>query len=267
MSVTTVHAPGTFCWLDLAAHDPEAAKRFYSAFFGWEADDRRYGPGENDVYTMYRLDGRDVGASYAMDPGQKAQGMPSAWLSYVAVESADESARRAAELGGTVMAEPFDVMEVGRMALVTDPTGALFALWQPKSHPGVGVRDEPGALCWTELATTDPQKAGEFYGGLFGWTGQPFEGGPVPYTMYNLPDGTPAGGIYPLMPEMQMPPSWMPYFAVADVDAAAEKARDLGARVLVEPTDIPQVGRFIMIQDPQGAMFYAIRLEEMPQSS
>jgi predicted enzyme related to lactoylglutathione lyase len=265
MTDTPTRTPGNFCWIDLGAHDAEAAKRFYTAFFGWTADDSQYGPAEGDVYTTYKLGGRSVAASYPMDADQKAMGIPSAWLSYVAVESADASAARAKELGASILAEPFDVMEHGRMAMVQDPTGALFALWQAGTHPGFGVRGDPGSLGWNELATNDPARARDFYTGLFGWRADVMNMG-MEYTVFNGDTG-PLAGAYALTPEMEgMPVCWLPYFAVEDPDTMAEKAISLGATVLKGPEDIPGIGRFAMIRDPQGAMFYIMRFDP-PASS
>ena len=266
MTVTATHAPGTFCWLDLAAHDNDGAKAFYMALFGWTVEDMKYGDGPDEVYSMFKHGGRDVAASYTMDATQKSQGAPPAWLSYVCVESADRSAARAAELGATVLAEPFDVMDVGRMALAADPTGAMFALWEPGRHPGVGVRDEVGALCWTELATPDVGRARDFYTGLFGWGTRTMEG-TMPYTIFTQGEDVPGvGGMFGLTPEIQLPPSWLPYFAVEDADATGERAKELGGTVLMGPHDIPNVGRFVLLRDPQGAIFYAIKLAPMDQS-
>ncbi|HEV7590075.1 MAG TPA: VOC family protein [Longimicrobium sp.] len=260
MTDTPTRAPGNFCWIDLGAHDARAAKDFYTAFFGWTAVDSQYGAAETDVYTMYKLGGRDVAASYAMDANQKAMGMPSSWLSYVAVDDADASAARAKELGASLLAEPFDVMQVGRMALVQDPTGALFALWQAGTHQGVGVRGEPGSLGWNELATNDAARAREFYTALFGWRADVMNVG-MEYTLFNGDTG-PLAGAYALTPEMEgMPVCWLPYFAVEDPDAMAVKATSLGATVMKEPADIPGIGRFAMIRDPQGAMLYIMRFD------
>lgn len=260
MTVTATHAPGTFCWVDLSAHDAEAAKRFYPALLGWSVNDMRYGEAEHEVYTMYEVDGRQVAASAAMGEDQKAMGVPPFWLSYIAVEDADAAAARAGELGGSVLAGPFDVFEAGRMAIVQDPTGAMFALWQPKSHTGVGLRDQPGSLCWNELGTTDTGRAREFYTSLFGWTAQEMDTG-VSYTMFMQGEQM-VGGMYRITPDMQMPSNWLPYFAVDDADATAERARSLGGQVLMDPQDIPGIGRFVLLQDPQGAMFYVIKLEQ-----
>jgi predicted enzyme related to lactoylglutathione lyase len=265
MPTLTANAPGTFCWLELHAHDPQAAQRFYSAFFGWTPEETRIGPGENDVYTVYRLDGQPAAASVAMMAEQRSQGMPPSWLSYIAVEDADAAAARARELGGTVLMGPFDAMELGRMAIVQDPAGAVFAVWQAKTNPGIGVREEPGALGWSELATTDAARAQDFYAGLFGWKPETTNMG-MEYTTFTGTTGM-VGGMYAITPQMQgMHPCWLPYFVTTDTDAAAEKARSLGATVMAGPQDIPGIGRFAMIQDPQGAMFYVIRFD-MPASA
>jgi predicted enzyme related to lactoylglutathione lyase len=259
MPTVTTHAPGTFCWLDLAAHDAEAAKRFYTQLFGWEAADNRYGPDEGDVYTMYRLGGKDVAASYGMDPNQKMMGMPSAWLCYVAVADAGAAAAQARSLGATVVADAFDVMDSGRMALVQDPTGALIALWQPNTHRGMGLRDEAGTAGWFELATNDTARAKEFYTALFGWTASTMDTG-VEYTVFHGPTGM-AGGMYGITKEMgEMPPCWLPYFVVDGTEAAIGTAKELGGAVLHGPMDMPGVGRTALLQDPQGAAFYVITL-------
>jgi predicted enzyme related to lactoylglutathione lyase len=260
MTDTPTLTPGHFCWIDLGAHDAAAAKRFYTALFGWTAVDSQYGPTAGDVYTTYQLGGRAVAASYAMDPEQKAMGMPTSWLSYVAVADADASAARAKELGASIVAEPFDVMEVGRMALVQDPTGALFALWQAGTHPGFGVRGEPGSLGWNELATNGVAKARDFYTALFGWRTDVMNVG-MEYTVF-LDDQGPLAGAFGLTPEMEgMPTCWLPYFAVEDADASAAKAASLGGTVLKEPADIPGIGRFSLVRDSQGAMFYVMRFD------
>ena len=263
MPVMTTHRPGTFSWIDLAAHDLDAAERYYTQLFGWTADRMPFGPGENDIYVMLRKDGRDAAAMYTMDPMQKAQGMPSAWLSYVTVESADAAAAKARELGATIMADAFDVMDVGRMALIGDPTGVLFAVWQPGRHVGAGIKDDPGSLCWNELATRDMDRAVQFYSGLFGWTPVPFEDSPQPYTMMMLGEA-PAGGVYSMSADMPFPPHWAPYFAVEDTDASVARSDELGGTTVMPPHDIPGIGRFAMLRDPQGAVFYIIRLVAMP---
>ena len=252
------YKPGTFCWVELGTTDGEAAKKFYTELFGWGCNDHPMGP--DMVYTMLTLDGQDVGALYKMPSEMTAQGIPPNWLSYASVVSADESAAKAKELGGTLMKEPFDVMDVGRMAVVQDPTGAVFAIWQAGTHKGAGVVNLPNSLCWNELATPDTAKAGDFYTGLFGWAKDTKDMGGMSYTSFMNGD-RPAGGMYSPTPEMgEIPPNWLAYFAVDDADAKLAKANELGATTIVPAMDIPGVGRFGVIQDPQGAVFGIIKL-------
>jgi predicted enzyme related to lactoylglutathione lyase len=251
-------APGTFCWVELGTIDGEGAKKFYTQLFGWDFNDIPIGPSE--VYTMLKLDGKDVGALYKMPEEMTSQGVPPHWLSYVSIKSADDSSAKAKELGGTLMKEPFDVFDVGRMSVIQDPTGAVFAVWQAGTHKGAAVYNVPGSFCWNELATPDSKKAGDFYGGLFGWQQDVQEMGPMKYTLFTN-GGKPAGGMYEPTPEMgPIPPNWLVYFAVDDADAKAEKAKGLGATIIVPPQDIPGTGRFSVIQDPQGAVFGIIKL-------
>lgn len=252
------YKPGTFCWVELATLDGEAAKKFYTELFGWDFTDSPIGP--DMVYTMLKLDGKDVGALYQMHSEMTSQGIPPNWLSYASVTSADESAAKAKELGATLMKEPFDVMTVGRMAVVQDPTGAVFALWQAGTHKGAGVVNVPNSLCWNELSTADTEKAGDFYTGLFGWGKNVQQMGPMTYTSF-MNGERPAGGMYNPGPEMgNVPPHWLVYFAVDDTDTMARKAGELGGKIISPPMDIPDTGRFAIVQDPQGAVFGIIKL-------
>src|SRR5438105_2840990 len=173
MAIVEKHAPGSFCWVELGTTDQAAAKTFYSSLFGWTPNDFPMGPG--DLYTIFRLDGRDAAAGYTIRPEQRAQGVPPHWMLYIQVESADDAAARAEKLGGKVLAPAFDVMTVGRMAVLQDPTGAIFTAWQPKQHSGIGIAGVPGTLCWADLSTPDPARAREFYSALFGWKIAPGE--------------------------------------------------------------------------------------------
>jgi predicted enzyme related to lactoylglutathione lyase len=261
----TKHVPGTFCWVELGTSDQNAAKKFYGELFGWTAEDVPIGP--DSVYTMFKLNGKDVGAAYTLGPDELSMGIPPYWGLYINVESADQAVKAIVAAGGTVVAEPFDVFDVGRMAIAQDPTGAHFKVWQPLNHIGVGVANELNAMCWSELATRDVPAAKKFYSTAFGWDPQTKgEDSPMPYTeiFLNGEDGKPFpfGGMYSMMPHMQgIPPHWMPYYAVADCDATVEKAKSLGAQIHVPPTDIPNTGRFSMMTDPQGAAFAVIKLD------
>lgn len=263
MQETPEYKPGTFCWVELGTSDSDGAKKFYTELFGWTFDDKPVGPGM--VYTMLQLDGKDVGALYELMPEMKAQGIPPHWLSYALVDSADESAAKAKELGATLAKEPFDVMAVGRMAVIQDPTGAVFALWQAGTHKGAGVVNVPNSFCWNELMTTDTAQDGDFYSGLFGWGKDTQNFGPIEYTMFSNGD-RPAGGMLKITPEMgPIPPNWLVYFAVDDCDAMTQKATELGGKTMKPPDDIPGIGRFSILVDPQGAAFALIKLES-PQS-
>jgi uncharacterized protein len=253
--VQVEHAPGTFCWVELATTDGPGAKKFYSELFGWEAHDSPVGP--DMVYTMLKLNGKDVGALF--QKGEMMKDVPTHWGSYISVASADEIAAKAKSLGATVATEPFDASDAGRMAIITDPTGATSKVWQPKAHKGFGVKGEPNSLCWNELLTNDTARASDFYTKLFGWTANAHTG-PIPYTEFMTGDA-PAGGMMQIQGEWgQVPPHWGIYFAVTDCDAVEQQAKSLGGQTLVPPQDIPNVGRFATIRDPQGAVFSIIKL-------
>ncbi len=262
MQETPEYKPGTFCWVELGTTDGEAAKKFYTELFGWDFTDNPIGP--SMVYTMLKLDGKDVGALYKMPDEMTSQGIPPNWLSYVSVANVDETSQKAKAAGATLMKEAFDVMTVGRMAVVQDPTGAVFALWQAGTHKGAGIYNVPNSFCWNELATKDTAKAGDFYTKLFGWSKNIQQMGPMTYTSFMNGD-RPAGGMYEPSPEMgNIPPHWLVYFAVGDTDAKVKQAGELGAKIIAPPMDIPGTGRFAIIQDPQGAVFGIIKLSNPP---
>ena len=260
MPVMESYAPGTFCWADLGTPDATAAKRFYTALFGWTAEDRPMGPGA--FYTMLTHQGHAVAALYAQDPGPGGgSGVPH-WLSYISVACVNDSARRARELGGGVVVEPFDVLDVGRMALLQDGTGAVVAVWQPRRHAGAGVIDETGAMCWNELATTDAARAQAFYAGLLGWNADTRDMGGTPYTRFTQ-DGAPCAGMVPIDPARgPMPSHWLVYFAVNDCDGQVTLVQSLGGAVRVPPADLPGVGRFAVVADPQGATFAIVERKD-----
>jgi predicted enzyme related to lactoylglutathione lyase len=260
----TSYKPGTFCWAELSTTSSEAAKRFYTTLFGWTFNDSPIGP--DKFYTMLRQRAHDVGAIYQMDEKPGAPATSPHWLSYVSVASADETAARVEALGGQLLAPPFDVMDVGRMAILRDPTGAKAALWQPRKHIGATLVNEPGAPTWNELVTPDATRAAAFYTELFGWTAAIQAMGNFDYTMFHN-GGRRAGGAYTPPPEWgPMPPAWTVYFGVGDCDASAEQARSLGGQVLSPPSDIPNVGRFAILADPQSAGFAIVKLTAMPDS-
>jgi len=249
------HSPGTFSWPELATTDQKAGVAFYRKLFGWDVNEQPIGP--TGTYSMFQLRGKEVAAAYTMQPDERQLGIPPHWNSYVSVENVDETAARAKALGGSVLVPPFDVMDAGRMAVLQDPQGAVFQVWQAKRHPGARVLREPGALCWTELITSDTRAAEKFYTQLFGWgakTGTD-AGSTPPYTEFSV--GSTAGaGMMAAQPEWgKVPPHWTPYFQVDNVDTTAQQASAAGGTVMMPPMDLPNVGRFAMLQDPQGAVF------------
>jgi uncharacterized protein len=255
MADFTSHVPGTFSWPELSTTDQTGAVAFYRALFGWDLNEQPMGPG--DIYSMFQMRGKAVGAAYTMRPEEKQGGAPPHWNSYVTVANVDEAAKKAASLGAKVLAPPFDVMDAGRMAVIQDPTGAVFQIWTAKRSIGAQILNEPGALCWTELSTRDTTAAEAFYTGLFGWgVKHSAPGAPMEYTEFSV-NGTPGIGMMPMVEQMpkEVPSYWMPYFQVAHADASAAKVKALGGHVMVPPQDIPNTGRFAIVSDPQGAMF------------
>jgi len=253
----TQHAPGTFSWPELATTDQKGAVAFYRALFGWTVNDQPIGP--NDMYSLLQLNGNEVGAAYTMREDERKMNIPPHWNSYVTVTNVDDAAKRAKELGATVLAPPFDVMDAGRMAVLRDPTGAVFQVWQAGRSIGAKTLGEPGALCWTELMTDDTAAAEKFYTALFGWTAKHSgPGSPMPYTEFTVKGADrPSVGLLGRLPHMpkEVPPFWLPYFMVTDVDATAAKSGSLGGKAHVPPQDLPGTGRFAVLVDPQGAPF------------
>jgi len=254
MTIHTKHEHGMFSWTDLSTSDPAAAKKFYGALFGWASEDMPAGPGM--VYTMCKLNGSDAAAITQQRDDEKSGGVPPHWNAYITVDNVDERTKKAQSAGGKVLMQPFDVMDVGRMSVVADPTGAALCLWQAKKHIGAQITGDPGSICWAELMTTNVDTAGKFYTSVFGWKAEPQSQVPgMNYTVFKLGDA-PVTGMMPNPKDMQkVPPFWLCYFATANCDATAKKAKELGGKLIVEPTDIPQVGRFAVIADPQGAGF------------
>jgi len=248
------HAPGGFCWIELATTDQAAAQAFYAKIFGWSAKNLPVGP--DDFYTIFELQGRAAAAGCTLRPDQLARGVPPHWNLYVAVQSADATAARATELGGTVLAPPFDVFDAGRMAVLQDPTGAVFSLWQPNKNPGTGITGSHGTLCWADLSTPDQARAGRFYSDLFGWQIMKEDEDPA-HSYWHIKNGEEfIGGIPPASYRQSGTPAhWLAYFTVSDCDTTADAAKNLGAKLYMPPTDFENVGRMSVVADPQGATF------------
>jgi predicted enzyme related to lactoylglutathione lyase len=248
MPERTSYEPGTPSWVDIGT-DVDGAKAFYSALFGWTTEEAGP-PEETGGYGFFLLNGKMVGGY-----GPQQSPGPPFWSCYVSVDDADASAKKIEAAGGTTIMAPMDVMEAGRMGVFQDTTGAFFSIWQPGMHKGAGVVSEPGAFCWSELSTRDVDGAIAFYAAVFGWKANVHEG-EMTYVEFEL-NGTTMAGMMPMPAEVpaQVPPYWLVYFMVDDVDAGSAKAESLGATTMVPPMNIPDGGRFSVQTDPQGAMF------------
>lgn len=253
------HPVGTPAWTELAAKDGEAAREFYSGMFGWTWE-RAPGPegGVNYFYAM--LDGRKAAGLYQIIP--EMAGMPVSWSTYLFTDSAERAHAVASERGATTYMGPLDAFGAGQMAYMADDQGASFIMWEPKGHQGAEVVNEPGAHTWAELIIPDLDKAAAFYGGVFGLEAAdaPDMKGPV-YKLWMAGETMVGGLMQPLSPDI--PPCWFTYFGAADAGAAGGRARELGGQVMMGPSPTP-AGDITVIQDPQGAMFSVIQLNEWP---
>jgi predicted enzyme related to lactoylglutathione lyase len=250
MGERTHYTPGTFSWTDLTTTDQDAAKAFYTGLFAWEIEDVPVDDGV--VYSMARVGGKNIAAISPQPQMLRDAGAPPTWNSYVTVADVDAVAARAGELGATVVSPPFDVMDAGRMSVIQDPHGAFFMLWQPKDSVGAQLVNASGALVWNELATPDLDASTAFYGDLFGWGVAPFEGSPEPYLTVKVGEAN-NGGMRRLDPP-GMPPHWLVYFGVDDLDAALARIDELGGTKHAGPIDI-QIAKIAVVADPQGAIF------------
>jgi len=240
---------GTPCWVDLGVGDITRARAFYSGLFGWEIQE---GPPEAGGYCMCVRGGRPVaGIGPKMGPAQ----MPPAWTTYIASQDADDTVRKIKAAGGQVIVEPMDVMNVGRMAVAADPGGAVFGVWQARSHSGVQLANEPGSLAWNENMSRDFDANKAFYHAVFGYRYGDMSSEGFNYATIDL-GGRPVGGIGELDPNFppEVPANWATYFGVADVDAAVARAGELGGRVVRPAWDTPY-GRMAVLADDQGAVF------------
>lgn len=261
MSEVTSYEQGQPCWLDLGTTDTAAAREFYGRLFGWDYD---VGGPESGNYIQALRGGKRVAGMYELMPEMREQGVPPNWTTYVSVEDVDEFAKRVSDAGGRVVMGPMDVLSEGRLAVAQDPTGATFGAWQPGNHRGSQLLDEHGSLTWVELLTRQPEQATEFYRIVLGCTTEDMDtGGAGTYRLLKIADRAVAGLM--AMPEQvpaEVPAHWLPYFAVEDADAAVSAVSAGGGQVLYGPVDMPTVGRFATLQDPQGAVFAIIKNAE-----
>jgi predicted enzyme related to lactoylglutathione lyase len=242
------YTPGTFCAVDLLAADVEQGKAFYAGLFGWDHGD----PYREWIACL--LDGKIVAGLLNQPDDQREAGIPPNWLSYVSVTDAESDAARAAELGGKVLAPATDVGEGGRIAVLADPQGAPFGLWQPIGFAGAQLVNVPGALTWNQLNTSDPEAAIAFYTELFGWTTEAPEGGDGSFWSFKNSEGWLNGGVMGLQPETDAPPSWTPFFASVGLREHEARVKELGGASLSPILPVP-AGELFVAQDDQGAVF------------
>ena len=250
------YAPGTPSWFELSTTDEAGALAFYSALFGWVDDPQEMGP--DWYYHMQTIGGLPVGSLYRQGEEERQQNIPPHWNTYISVDNVDAATERVQAHGGAVVFGPMDVFEAGRMSFIRDPQGAHFGIWQANQHIGARLKGEVNTACWSELMTTDQEGALHFYAAALGMERGAVMG-PMNYAMLRA-GGTEVAGVMQITPEMtaaagEFPPHWSVYFMVEEVDAKAAHAEELGGRLIVPPTDIPDIGRFATLLDPQGAAF------------
>ena len=250
MAESIEYPPGTPLWVDLSSPDVQASAGFYGELFGWSSVDQ--GP-EAGGYHQFQLDGVNVAG---LGPLQEGSGPPH-WNVYMAVESVEDAQARIEGAGGKTFMPALDVLDAGRMAVFADGAdGAVFSVWQPLSHRGALVVNQPCAFSWAELDTRDRDGAERFYGEVFGWEAEPIEqDGRVVYESWKLGART-IGGMLPMDESFpaEIPANWLAYFGIEDLDGAAATVERLGGRTIMPPQSVPS-GRFAVFADPQGAVF------------
>lgn len=263
MNKVTKYPHGAFSWADCSTSDQAAGTQFYQAVMGWDTRDEPMG--DQGVYTMFLVDGEDVGAISPLNPQMVGQGIPPHWESYITVDDVDAMMPRVTELGGTIVVPPFDVMKAGRVAVIQDPTGAMINLWQAKENIGAGLINAHGAMIWNELLTRDLDKAKAFYSQLLGWE---IKASQLPGYHEIFNEGRAQGGMMVMGDEFDadIPPTWNVYYSVQDLDASLKKVTEHGGQVHMQ-TETQGVGKFALIVDPQGAMLYLIQEEEMDEAA
>jgi predicted enzyme related to lactoylglutathione lyase len=262
MPVLSRVVPGNFCWVEANVDRAEREKGFYAELFGWRTESVKFPVGD---YTLLKRGEDPIGGMYELPAEAKAAGARPYWLGYVAVADIAEATGKAEQLGAHVFKAPFDAGP-GKMSLIGDPTGAVLALWQSLDPMGTFVWRETNSMSWLELTTTNTALATKFYVEMFGWRTEVVSMGEFDYTLlYNGQEQI--AGLMPQpkpMVEAKAPSFWTVYFEVADCDATATRAKQLGGDIVMPPTDIPNVGRFAVLKDVDGAAFAIIKNKPRP---
>ncbi|CAL9423821.1 Putative glyoxylase CFP32 [Streptomyces sp. enrichment culture] len=243
------YAPGTPCWVSLMGHGLAATQEFYGSLFGWEF---RPGPQQLGPYVRALLDGREVAGIGQLPPDRH---LPVAWTPYFASADADRTADTARLCGGTIGVGPLDAAEAGRMAIGSDPSGAVFGIWQAAEHLGTAVTGVPGTPLWNELLTFESATVAKFYETVFGYEEEPVISADFDYVTLHA-DGRPVAGIRGMGHTLPRDrgPHWLTYFEVADTDAALARLVELGGHVIA-PAEDGDRGRAATVSDPEGALF------------
>jgi predicted enzyme related to lactoylglutathione lyase len=255
MPEIVTYKPGTPSWVDFGSPDLEASVEFYGGLFGWDVPEPENAE-QTGGYRQAMKGGRPAGGMMPL----MQEGQPPAWTTYVSVEDADSTAEKVKQAGGQVFAEPMDVMDLGRMAIFADPTGAVFGIWQAGNFSGAELVNEPNTYSWNELNTRDPDAAKAFYAAVFGWGVREMDMGEAgTYTMWRLPDADEdddsIGGMLDMRGRVpdEVPSHWLTYFTIEDRDATVGKAKEMGAEEIMS-MDM-EMGRLAILRDPQGAAF------------
>lgn len=250
---------GEFCWLEIATSDVTATKDFYSKIFKWEYQDF---PMPQGTYTMWKVAGIESGGLYELNEDQKSNNVPPHWANYILSNSADAFTDKAKSLGGTVLAPPFDVGDMGRMSIMADPTGAPICTWQAKENKKhQAPRFSHGKVAWRELLTDNVEKAGKFYCDLCNWNIESQEMGEQKYHTFKVEDNVEAGMMEKTAEMGNVPNHWLTYFNTDDCKATVATAEKLGAKVCKEPTEIPNMCVFSVLTDPAGAAFGIMEIQ------
>lgn len=249
---------GEFCWVELATENTVNSKEFYKNLFGWNAVDHQVD--ETEVYSMFQLEKKNLGACYKLCGEMKEMGVSPHWGSYVAVDSVDDVVGKVVPNGGKIINEPMDIPEAGRMSIIQDPTGAVLGLWQAGNHIGSKLKNENNTFCWNELATTDTEKCSKFFKNVLGWESKVENFGDMVYTTFKM-NGNQIGGMYNITEEMgSIPPHWLVYFKVEDCEKYIKKAMNIGAELIMPTTEIEKVGKFAVLKGNGKEVFGIIQL-------
>ncbi len=264
MAIRTQYEQGQFCWISLEARDLDEARRFYRELFGWQSQDVELPDGPRAA--EFTLDGRRVAGASQMPQQRVDRDQPAVWRSYIRVDDLESTCARVTELGGEITLSATDVQQLGRTALVRDPTGAEVGLWQAGTQQGAELMQDFHCCCWNELLTRDIEKAREFYGALFGWEFADYPSSETPYYVVSQ-HGEETSGLLQMDQRWgEMPARWMVYFAVHSVDLSVDYVRQLNGFVQIHPYDIPE-GRFAMVSDAQGAAFDLVEMNQLEEAS